>query len=109
MPIELTCECGKQLRLRDDLAGKKVRCPACARLVTVGAVSPVHSTQRLDVDEEAEPPRRPAIRPTAVASFDWWSLLQIGCALLVLLFSAVAVGVLFKSGAFTSSPPPLKP
>src|SRR6266511_261471 len=33
MGIELQCECGKQFRVRDDQAGRKVRCPACQVLV----------------------------------------------------------------------------
>jgi hypothetical protein len=35
VPIGLTCDCGKQLRVRDDLAGKKVRCPECKELLVV--------------------------------------------------------------------------
>src|SRR3954471_3142335 len=29
MPILLTCECGKQLRVKDENAGRRVKCPAC--------------------------------------------------------------------------------
>ncbi len=32
MPIEWTCSCGKRLRVRDDLAGKRIRCPGCKTL-----------------------------------------------------------------------------
>jgi hypothetical protein len=35
MPIRFTCACKKKLKAGDDLAGKKVRCPACGRLLTV--------------------------------------------------------------------------
>ncbi len=31
MPIDFTCKCGKQLRARDDQAGKRIQCPACGR------------------------------------------------------------------------------
>ncbi|GMU34596.1 MAG: hypothetical protein AMXMBFR20_24680 [Planctomycetia bacterium] len=29
MPISVGCKCGKQLKVKDELAGKAVRCPAC--------------------------------------------------------------------------------
>jgi predicted Zn finger-like uncharacterized protein len=36
MPISLTCpECESTLRVRDELAGKKVKCPRCAEVVRV--------------------------------------------------------------------------
>jgi hypothetical protein len=35
MPISIHCDCGKTTRVRDDLARKKVRCPACKAVLTV--------------------------------------------------------------------------
>lgn len=35
MPFTITCECGKALQVREDLIGKKVRCPACQAVVAV--------------------------------------------------------------------------
>src|SRR5438876_7203 len=35
MPIAFQCGCGKQLRVRDDLAGKKARCPSCGTVLAV--------------------------------------------------------------------------
>jgi hypothetical protein len=35
MPIAVTCECGRAMRVKDELAGRKVRCPACAAVLTV--------------------------------------------------------------------------
>lgn len=29
MPISVGCKCGKQMKVKDELAGKAVRCPAC--------------------------------------------------------------------------------
>jgi hypothetical protein len=34
MPILLNCTCGKKLRVPDENAGKKVRCPGCDRILT---------------------------------------------------------------------------
>jgi len=39
VPILITCECGKQLRVKDDLVGRRVRCPACK------------ATRRVETDE----------------------------------------------------------
>jgi hypothetical protein len=35
MPIPFVCDCGRSLRVKDELAGRKVRCPACAQPVAV--------------------------------------------------------------------------
>ena len=35
MPILFQCSCGKKLQTRDELAGKRVKCPGCGGLVAV--------------------------------------------------------------------------
>lgn len=35
MPIAIACGCGKTGRVKDELAGKKVRCPECREPITV--------------------------------------------------------------------------
>ncbi len=35
MAITVTCQCGKKLGVKDDMAGKKVKCPACQSVLTV--------------------------------------------------------------------------
>ena len=35
MPIPLKCDCGRSLRVKDELAGRKVRCPVCKSVLTV--------------------------------------------------------------------------
>jgi hypothetical protein len=35
MPISISCECGAQMQLPDDLAGRQTRCPACQRELQV--------------------------------------------------------------------------
>jgi hypothetical protein len=37
MPIEVACSCGKSLQVPDQLAGKKVKCPACETPLAVPA------------------------------------------------------------------------
>lgn len=35
MPIKVECDCGKKLSVKDELAGKRVKCPACQELLTI--------------------------------------------------------------------------
>ena len=69
MPITFSCSCGKTLRVNDDLAGKRARCPACQAAVTIPAADP-----GFEVVEDAAPPpprratpvlARPAAKPPA--------------------------------------------
>jgi hypothetical protein len=53
MPIHLACACGKELNVREDLAGKKVRCPECQAVVPV----PPADRPRPDREEEDRPAR----------------------------------------------------
>jgi hypothetical protein len=39
MSIQVSCECGKQFEVGDQYAGKRGRCKACGRIVTVPAAS----------------------------------------------------------------------
>src|SRR5258708_4775778 len=45
MAIPVTCECGKGDKVKDELAGKKVRCAVCKALIAI---------PRLDADEDGE-------------------------------------------------------
>ena len=48
MPIQFTCQCGQSLRIQDEYAGRKVRCPSCQGIVDVPpgvpSVIPVETT-----------------------------------------------------------------
>lgn len=35
MPIDLTCSCGKLLRVADEAAGRQGRCPVCGALLEI--------------------------------------------------------------------------
>ncbi|MFN6400591.1 MAG: hypothetical protein ACK449_11895 [Planctomycetota bacterium] len=37
MAIEHTCQCGTKLRVKDELAGKKIKCPKCSETFTLPA------------------------------------------------------------------------
>ena len=54
MPITMTCSgCGKSFRLRDEMAGRKVRCPECEAIQVVPAPSPEEVTFELQPDSAA--------------------------------------------------------
>lgn len=40
MPVAVACECSNKFTLKDEYAGKLVRCPACGASVRAGALSP---------------------------------------------------------------------
>jgi hypothetical protein len=40
MPIPLTCACGRSLRIKDDLAGRNIKCPQCGAVLTVPTPDP---------------------------------------------------------------------
>jgi hypothetical protein len=69
MPISLQCSCGRDLRLREELAGKKIRCPACQSVLAVPEMleeveeEPVPDVLPADDDETTpRPERRSAIQ-----------------------------------------------
>lgn len=39
MPIRIKCQCGKALNVKDELAGKAVKCPGCGKTIRVPAKS----------------------------------------------------------------------
>lgn len=61
MPIQIACpSCGAQLRVGDDLLGRKVRCPKCATTFTAAADEPPEEGGAIQTEEPAvERPRRP--------------------------------------------------
>jgi hypothetical protein len=48
MAINLSCDCGKKLAVKDEMAGKKVKCPGCGSVLTVPAATG-------DAEEASEP------------------------------------------------------
>jgi hypothetical protein len=55
MPINLECQCGKQIKVLDDLAGKRVKCPGCKEILAVpGAAARTATMAREDEDKADE-------------------------------------------------------
>src|SRR5262245_6575331 len=61
MPITLNCTCGKTLRVADEHAGRRVKCPVCNAII-----SPAPPEPQFEVVEEAPPPLS-APKPQSVA------------------------------------------
>ncbi len=66
MSISLTCECGRALRVKDEAAGRKVRCPGCGKVLPVprpaadkGAEDEALDLLRSEPAADESPPRRP--------------------------------------------------
>src|SRR5437773_491233 len=112
MTIRFSCECGKQLAVKDENAGKRVRCPDCGEIQTVPESGPVEAGLRTgkpkqrpvraaeedeeDRDEREEDEDRPRKRKKKSSrsggTFPW---LWVGAGVGVLALVAVGVWFLF--------------
>jgi len=66
MAISLQCACGRSLRLKDHLAGKRVKCPDCNSVLEVPQPDVVEDAvvdDSIPEVEEAPPPRSQSYRP----------------------------------------------
>ncbi len=66
MPIPLQCDCGRSLRIKDELAGRKVKCPQCAAVLVVPlpeAPAEDEAYELLADDAPEEPRRRKKAEP----------------------------------------------
>ncbi|MCI0639338.1 MAG: hypothetical protein L0Y72_29200 [Gemmataceae bacterium] len=53
MAIKFYCSCGKHLRARDEMAGRRSQCPRCGQPVGIPALAPTHpGTPALPLTEE---------------------------------------------------------
>jgi hypothetical protein len=73
MPIAVKCGCGKQLNVKDELAGKAIKCPGCGSVIKVvaGGTTSQPSAPRPTAPRPAVSPRpasHPVPRPAASVS-----------------------------------------
>jgi len=80
MPIVITCDCGKRLRVAEEMKGRTVRCPGCKALLTVQ-------------DSAAPTPEPPANAPQTKKSSAKVFLL-VGCGCLGLVGTGIAAVVI---------------
>ena len=65
--ISVDCSCGKSLRVKDELAGRKVRCPACSHPLSIPAAQAEEVFEE-EWDDTPEPEEEPAARPVRSAA-----------------------------------------
>jgi hypothetical protein len=115
MPITIVCQCGKTLKVKEEMAGKRVKCPVCQATVTVPVVdedetvAPIKakakstSLPRADHDNEAPLPKKTKKKREQKSR----TMLFVGLGAGVLLLSCccltTGVGVWFF---FLKTPPP---
>lgn len=81
--IAFGCSCGKSWRVREDLAGKKTKCPGCGAILTVPSASAPSAAQipatgdtialdlawsTIDAPQPAAPATPPAVEPPSSPS-----------------------------------------
>lgn len=100
MPLSVRCTCGKSLRVKDEMAGRRIKCPACANGLTVPSSMepPVVSNENpsaSDVEPMAANPKASSTKRNAATrspvSLPW--LTGAAAAILgVLLVVSILVG-----------------
>jgi hypothetical protein len=65
MAILIECDCGHSLRVREELAGRKIRCPKCAKVSTVPQPTVVKDAEdeALDILLAESPGKKAPSRP----------------------------------------------
>ncbi len=70
MPITFDCPCGKALRVGDEHAGRRVKCPACNTVGLVPAPEPPPDAEPDFEIVEDEPKKNVVGKPVTKASYD---------------------------------------
>lgn len=65
MPIEFDCSCGRAVRVKPELAGKKIRCPGCGNPVLVPAEGSSAPPAKRGSGKNPAPGKQTAVKPTA--------------------------------------------
>ncbi len=63
MPIRVSCPCGRQLNVSDEVSGKLIRCPECSGTVRVPVVKQATVQKRKAGRHESSAPTRREVRP----------------------------------------------
>jgi hypothetical protein len=88
MAINLTCQCGKKLAVKEEMAGKKVKCPGCGSVLTVPSGHDDAAEEPAEIGGDAEPSRRSAA-DAKKSGKTIWIVAGVG----VLLLSCCCLGV----------------
>ena len=66
MAIVVVCTCGKQFKVKEELAGKRGKCTACGRVLSVPTAPALEHEKASPSDQRACPTCRKALQPNAV-------------------------------------------
>lgn len=66
MPISMDCPCGKALRVQEQLAGKKVKCPVCGEILNVPLLDAVGTQDEINVEDVVFQEISPSPKPIKV-------------------------------------------
>src|SRR5262245_7202986 len=108
MSIRIACpRCRNTLKVADDSAGKRLRCPSCQAMlqIPVGAVATVPASEESFMEETRSfpprhppaEPRRPARKTKSSKNAFWWSV--AGASAFGVLLLVVILIVALKGGA----------
>ncbi len=67
MPIALSCPCGKNLRVQDNLAGRRVKCPVCGEILEVAPATAQEEEIVFNEISSSPRPVQPEIPPPVAA------------------------------------------
>src|SRR5436305_678006 len=81
MLLTVTCDCGRSIRVKDSLSGKRIRCPACDGRVLVPAVDEDEEEIEEAEDVGPEPARRRAKKRRPAVRNDKPPYVCLGCLL----------------------------
>ena len=60
MPIPVQCQnCGKSMKVKDDMAGKRGKCPQCGSVIEVPMAGPPPQAAPQQMPPQAAPPQMP--------------------------------------------------
>ena len=62
MSILVTCDCGRSVRVKDESAGRKFRCPACTAIVAVPRPDDIRAVKNEAYSPAVKALDRPAAR-----------------------------------------------
>jgi hypothetical protein len=95
MAITWTCECGQKIAVKDELAGKRVKCPACTEVVMVPSLDAAPLRRRAASapdDEDKQDEDRPTRKKKKAQRRDH-TMLWIGAGAGVMVLGLCCLGV----------------
>jgi len=87
MTIALSCPCGKNISVKDEAAGKQVRCPACGKALRIPSEEAAENVAASSVRGKPATPARPSRARTGLIVGAVAAIVLLG-AFLIIHFSA---------------------